>query len=421
MGLAVRWARPWPMVRSPAPSDQDTRDRVSRASGRSLRAELLVNLGFVTSAAVLLVGLTTVLILGGDLRDAAWPLIALWVGSTAVFVLFGAYVVHRLVIRPLGVLAAEADVLASGELPTTPAAYETSELSQLAARYRAMAEELLDVQSHVVRVEKLASVGRLAAGVAHEIRNPLGALGTYVEVLRRRGSDPDITGEMHVAIARVDRIVQGLLDYARPEHAASGVRSRGPGQADLNAAVATAVEFLGRQGLLAGRNLALGLDSGELCVQGDRHGLEQVVINLLMNACQASAHGVLAVGTVSRPFELEHRDQARRADASADGATGRRGWSARPHRRDLAPGTPGAVLYVADDGPGVPEADRERIFDPFFTTKPPGEGTGLGLAIVARTVYDAGGVVWVDRAREGGAVFKVFLPLAGVTDARADR
>jgi signal transduction histidine kinase len=79
------------------------------------------------------------------------------------------------------------------------------------------------------------------------------------------------------------------------------------------------------------------------------------------------------------------------------------------------------LLYVADDGPGVPESDRERIFDPFFTTKPPGKGTGLGLAIVARTVHDAGGVVWVDRAREGGAVFKVFLPLAGVTDARSDR
>ena len=84
-------------------------------------------------------------------------------------------------------------------------------------------------------------------------------------------------------------------------------------------------------------------------------------------------------------------------------------------------GTPGAVLYVADDGPGVADADRDRIFDPFFTTKPPGEGTGLGLAIVARTVHDAGGVVWVDRAREGGAVFKVFLPLAGVSDATADR
>jgi signal transduction histidine kinase len=149
--------------------------------------------------------------------------------------------------------------------------------------------------------------------------------------------------------------------------------------------------------------------------------LEQVVINLLMNACQASPDGVLEIGTVRRPFEAGHRGLARRADPTPAGATGRRRWEARPHRRDLAPGTPGAVLYVADDGPGVPESDRERIFDPFFTTKPPGQGTGLGLAIVARTVYDAGGVVWVDRAREGGAVFKVFLPLAGATDARTDR
>jgi signal transduction histidine kinase len=146
-----------------------------------------------------------------------------------------------------------------------------------------------------------------------------------------------------------------------------------------------------------------------------------VVINLLVNAHQASPGGVLAVGTVRRSFEPRYRAAARRADTTEAGAAGRRRWAARPYRRDLAPGTPGAVLYVADDGPGVPDADRERIFDPFFTTKPPGEGTGLGLAIVARTVYDAGGVVWVDRAREGGAVFKVFLPLAGATDARADR
>ncbi len=409
------------MARSPAPSG----DGVPRIAGpgpaRSLGAELLVSLGFVTSAAVLLVGLTTVLILGGDFGAAAWPLIALWAGSTAVFVLFGAHVVHRLVIRPLEVLAAEADVLAGGDLPMAPVAYGTAELDDLAARYRAMAEELLDVQSHVVRVEKLAGIGRLAAGVAHEIRNPLGALGTYVDVLRHRGTDPDVTLEMHAAIGRVDRIVQGLLDYARPERGAPGARPRGTGQADLNGAVETAVQFLQSQGLLKGHDLVLNLASGLECVRGDRHALEQVVINLLMNACQASAEGPLAVGTVRRPFEPGHRGLARQADAAPAGISGRRRWTARPHRRDLAQGTPGAVLYVADGGPGVPEADRERIFDPFFTTKPPGEGTGLGLAIVARTVYDAGGVVWVDRAREGGAVFKVFLPLAGVTDARSDR
>ena len=87
-----------------------------------------------------------------------------------------------------------------------------------------------------------------------------------------------------------------------------------------------------------------------------------------------------------------------------------------PLRRSPA-GTPGVLLYVADNGPGVPEELRERVFDPFFTTKGPSDGVGLGLAIVARNVYEAGGAVWVDRAREGGAVFKVFLPLAEAAEA----
>ena len=93
----------------------------------------------------------------------------------------------------------------------------------------------------------------------------------------------------------------------------------------------------------------------------------------------------------------------------------------RPWRPDLPAGTRGGLLYVADEGPGVAEVDRERIFDPFYTTKDPGKGTGLGLAIVARTVHDAGGVVWVDHAREGGAVFKVFLPQAEAVDAHSGR
>ena len=406
----------WPV---PEPNPRTGPGREVTRPGRSLRTELLVSLGFVTSAAVLLVGLTTVLLLGGDVREAAWPLIGLWIGNTAVFVLFGAYVVHRAVIRPLAVLAAEADILADGGRPA-PTAYETRELAELSARYRAMAEDLLDVHSHVVRVEKLAGLGRLAAGVAHEVRNPLGALGTYVEVLRRRGSDPDVTAEMHEAIVRVDRIVQGLLDYARTGRADPGPVGAASDATDLNGAVTTAVGFLQRQGLLRERDLAVSLEPGLPCVQGDRHALEQVVINLLMNAAQASKNGMIRVGTARRPFGRE-AGGARRTDGAAAAGHGRQGWLSRPRRRDLAPGTAGAILYVADGGPGVPDEDRERIFDPFFTTKPPGEGTGLGLAIVARTVYDAGGVVWVDRAREGGAVFKAFLPLAGVTHALADR
>ncbi len=383
---------------------------------RSLRLELLVNLGFVTSSAVILVGLNTLLLLGGDLREAWKPLIAVWIGSTVVFVLFGASLVHRLVIRPLRLLADEADGLARGEVPASPPDYATRELDELAGRYRAMAEELLDAQSYMVRVEKLAGIGRLAAGVAHEIRNPLGAIGTYTEVLRRRGSDPAVVAEMHTAIDRVDRIVEELLAYAHPNATRVAARDSRAASAELNGVVQTAIDFLSAQGMFTANALTVELDPTLGVVRGDPHVLEQVVINLLMNAAQAAPRGRIHVGTVAMRYQRRHATGSRNGDTPP-----RREWSARPSRQDLDSGTPGALLFVADDGPGVLEADRERIFDPFFTTKEPGEGTGLGLAIVARTVHEAGGVVWVDRAREGGAVFKVFLPLVGATDACADR
>jgi signal transduction histidine kinase len=84
----------------------------------------------------------------------------------------------------------------------------------------------------------------------------------------------------------------------------------------------------------------------------------------------------------------------------------------RPTRIEFAAGQPGALLFVADSGPGVAPRDRDKVFEPFYTTKEPGRGTGLGLAIVARSVDEMGGVVWVDGAREGGAVFKMFFPAA---------
>jgi C4-dicarboxylate-specific signal transduction histidine kinase len=68
------------------------------------------------------------------------------------------------------------------------------------------------------------------------------------------------------------------------------------------------------------------------------------------------------------------------------------------------------LIFVADSGPGIPAADRDKVFEPFYTTKEPGRGTGLGLAIVARVVFEMGGVVWLEQAREGGAAFKIFLP-----------
>src|SRR5262249_3059000 len=161
----------------------------------------------------------------------------------------------------------------------------------------------------------------------------------------------------------------------------------------LNAAVQRVMGFLGAQGTFRGHVVETTLATDLPRVRGDEHQLEQVVVNLVVNACQAAPRGRVAVGTVAKRFDTRETAPA---------------TESRRRRRVLPDGIPGVLLYVADDGPGVPEADRERIFDPFYTTKDPGEGTGLGLAIVARTVHESGGVVWVDRSREGGAVFMVF-------------
>jgi signal transduction histidine kinase len=374
-----------------------------------LRARLLVELGFLTSAAVLVVGVATAIVAGSGAEQTALSLIALWAGSTLVFVVFGAHLLRRVVLQPLQALANEADALARGQFET--GSYEAPEFAQLAERYRVMAQNLLDVRSEIVRVEKLAGIGSLAAGVAHEVRNPLGAVGTYVDVLRRRGTDPEVTAAMRGAIERIERTVQSLLVYARPgDH--SGV-------ADVNEAVSTAIAFLSAQGLLNERNVTVRLEAPVSLVRCDQHRLEQLVVNLVVNACHAAPGGVVTVGTDREVYGARAREDVRRSDLRDGPATAPRsaGWTPRPRRTDVEPGTEGVLLYVADRGPGVPEELRERIFDPFFTTKAPGEGTGLGLAIVARTVHEAGGTVWVDRAREGGAVFKVFLPTAPAAEA----
>ena len=375
----------------------------------SLRLRLLVDLGFLMAAAVMIVGLTTLLLVGADIREVIGPLVGLWIGSLAVFVLFGRYLVGRIVLRPLERLSSAADRYAAGDVSAGEAGYEARELAHLSERYRLMAEELLDAQSHIVRVEKLAGIGRLAAGVAHEVRNPLGALSTYTEVLRHRGVAPDVTDEMRRAIERIECIVKSLLEYARP--------GAPTGRTDLRSAVESTLGFLEAQGLFRDHAVRTAL-ADVPCVAGDRHALEQVVLNLVVNACDAAPASRLWIELQARPFETREHELTRAREV-AGGAARRREFSPRPRRPDIVDGTPGVLLCVADDGPGVPDADRERIFDPFYTTRDPGKGVGLGLALVARTIQEVGGTVWVDRAREGGAAFKVFLPAAGGVESNA--
>ena len=340
-------------------------------------------------------------------------MLVLWLTSTAVFVLFGWYLVHRVVLGPLERLSGEAQSLARGEIPAQPPAHDTRELGELADRYRAMAEELLDAQSHAVRVEKLAGIGRLAAGVAHEIRNPLGAIGTYTEVLRRRGSDPAVIGEMHTAIGRIDRIVQGLLDYARP-----GVDTKSaPAMVDLNQAVRTALDFLIAQGMLDEHRVTVELDDTLELVRADRHGLEQMVLNLLVNACQASPGGTIAVGTAARRWEERHALATRNGPAPPS----RKDWMPRPRRLDLRARHRGRTAVGGRQRPGRARGRPGAGVRPVLHHEGAGRRHGPWSRDRGPNGARVRGCGMGGSRREGGAVFKVFLPLAGTTDALADR
>jgi signal transduction histidine kinase len=297
---------------------------------------------------------------------------------------------------------AAADAVADGRLEARAPDAETRDFAVLAERVNRMTDRLLDAQSQLVRTEKLATVGRLAAGIAHEVGNPLGATGTYLEVLRRRGADDEVTAGMARELDRIDRIVRSLLDYARPQEDP-------PAPVDSATVARAAFALLEAQGGFKGLEARLDLGRDVPAILGRAHVLEQVVVNLLLNAADAAPGGTVVLGVHRWVFEPGRLPPVRRA-VDPPAVAWPRAPDRRPSRVEFGPGQPGVLLVVADSGPGIPPEERDRVFEPFYTTKDPGRGTGLGLAIVARGVHETGGVVWVDRAREGGAAFKVFFP-----------
>lgn len=371
--------------------------------------ELLFSLAFLAAAALLL-GVGTVLVIGSVAPTmSSGRLLLLVIGIIAadvgVFILFGRHTVNRHVLAPMARLMDVADAVAAGRLDARAPAADTRDFQILGERINRMTDHLLDAQGQVVRAEKLASVGRLAQGIAHEVGNPLGAAGAFVDVLQRRGADPEVVAGARRELERIDRIVRSLLDYARP-------REDTVQPVDLRAVAAGAWDLLKAQGVLKNAQARLDVAPDTPRVMGRAHVLEQVIVNLVLNAVDAAAGAAIVLGARRWLYEPSRAPARRATDPGL--AAFPRAPERRPSRTDFAPGHPGALLFVADAGPGVPAGDRDKIFEPFYTTKAPGRGTGLGLAIVAREVFEMGGVVWVDDAREGGAAFKVFLPEAAL-------
>jgi signal transduction histidine kinase len=227
----------------------------------------------------------------------------------------------------------------------------------------------------MIRADRFAAVGELATGLAHEIKNPLaglsGALELLAEDLSRSPRQAEVVAEMQHQVHRLTHTMESLLDFARPPKA----RLRA---ADVNETLDKVLFLVRQQRVSAAVEVRAEMDRKVPRVLADPSQLEQVFLNICLNACQAmGAKGTLTV----RAFQDEDR----------------------------------VTVEVADSGPGIPPEVRPRIFQPFFTTKT--EGNGLGLAISARIVAEHGGHIGYRCPPEGGTVFSVTLSQAAAASA----
>lgn len=235
------------------------------------------------------------------------------------------------------------------------------------------------IQEQLFQASKLAAIGELAAGVAHEINNPLTAIIGFSELLLADAQDEgtrDALERIREQGLHARNIVQNLLNFARSQHLAQGV-------VDLNVTIKQAVDLVRRQLELDGIQVLEEYAPDLPRIVGDAGQLQQVVLNLLQNAHDAIMLGGQGGQVVVRTRRLDEERIA---------------------------------FEVEDDGPGIPEEIRERIFNPFFTTKPPGKGTGLGLSISFKIVQKHDGQIMVHSRPGEGARFTVVLPVREVEE-----
>lgn len=246
------------------------------------------------------------------------------------------------------------------------------ELADVGRAMNDMAERLIARQAELVRAQKLASIGRLCAGVAHEINGPVGIILGYTSVIRKQGLDDEALSAIEDEARHCQRIVQGLLDTSRPD--AGDMRA-----VDLAHLATDAVDRLRAAGKLAVRSVDVRAPVAVIAI-GDESRLRQVLLNLLSNAVEAtSAEGHITI-------EVTERD-------------GR------------------AIVAVVDDGRGMPPGALEHLFEPFYTTKD--HGTGLGLAISRAIVEAHRGELKLEPARQHGTRAEMRLELRPTAEATA--
>lgn len=329
--------------------------------------------------------------------------------SASIFLLL-----KRLVFLPLKDLKAGAQRVASGRLePDIPVRSEdefgrvagsfnhmTSALSEsrlelqeliqtLESKVAERTKELLAARAEVAQGEKLASIGVLASGIAHELNNPLTGVLTFTSLLRKKAAEGSEDAEdLDLVIRETKRcasIIKRLLDFAREKTPVKGFF-------DINQVIDDTVRFIERPASLAQIEITTALDPDLPQLWGDADLIKQVVMNLLVNAQQAiESKGTVTVTTCVRNVH----DPAQSSGGES------------PVMIDIA---------ITDTGCGIPATNLQRIFDPFFTSKEVGKGTGLGLSVSYGIVKAHGGMITVESIVGQGSTFHVLLPVASPED-----
>jgi signal transduction histidine kinase len=330
------------------------------------------------------------------IQTILWMLALLVILTIAVTIL-----ARRGMGRPIDKLIAGIDDVTRGDLSHVLLQEREDEIGQLASRFNDMTASLrearaetrrgveakLSLEAQLRQSEKLATIGQLAAEIAHEVGTPLNVVTGRAKAMAKKASDAEAVQKNASIIAeqagRITRIIQRLLDFARRR---VGDGEKGP--VELNDLAKDTLEFLEHQIEGAHIETRMKMDREIGRIPGDKDQIQQVLLNLYMNAIQAMPKGGALEVTTSRV-------------------------SRRRPGLEVAPEQEYAVLAIADTGEGIAEADRDKIFEPFYTSKAGLGGTGLGLAVAQGIVKEHDGWMEIegntDRGR--GTVFRIYLPL----------
>ena len=309
-------------------------------------------------------------IAANEMRMATFAISAIIIISLIIW-----FFVQHLVGKPVRQLVNATNVVASGNLDFKIKNNKKDELGQLANSFNAMTHKLADAQRQLIQSDKLASLGRLAAGVAHEINNPLTGVLTYSSfLLKRANGNADMKNDLEVIVRETKRcreIVKGLLDFARQVPVQKT-------QVAIPAVIEHVLTIIDNQLRLKKARVQKEIAANLPTIHADANQMEQVFMNLLVNAADA---------VENEGGEIVVTAERRQADSKEF-----------------------LEVKIHDNGCGIPREDLTEIFEPFYSTKGQ-KGTGLGLAVVWGIIEKHGGKITVDSETGKGTRFTVRLPI----------